>query len=278
MTTKFFYKNLENNINLEKKSLNLFSYYKYYIRNDDNKDVNFLDNNSEIISGETVADEKLAFSSYRKKVNLKHPKYKNITLDILNTKNSQKESKLDNLLNSFIVKDKVKRKELFFLNMVKGGFIVYTNGTVGFVPKTHGAIMLKDVATFLQKKLSKNIRTAFYLQKEFNYKPIRGNFHRMSFSVTPNFKLKKKFQKNKRKNFKNKFFFNYVFLREEILERTKKLKKTLNEYYQNKEKFEQLKGSENIIRKIYNNEQSSNKLFDRSKKFTDNKITGKKLY
>ena len=145
-----FYSDFENQIFFEKKILSQYTYGKHYIRNSFLTNITQIDNSvnfSNIVINKPI---NLGVSFYSKSFLFKHKFNKHFKINsFLNVSNSIDLPACLKLYKSFQIlqlNNRAKfKKQMFFLNPRKGGFIVYSIGVKGFLPRSHTFFFLKKI-------------------------------------------------------------------------------------------------------------------------------------
>jgi hypothetical protein len=234
MNIKSIYTNLDKIVSLPNKLLNTNTYYKQLIRF--KKDTNTLlidDDLNQLFIKTTNVQEEGQFVTY-KTLKAQHSRYKQLKFTITTpNKNLISSTKLTDVIN------KLNEKKTFNVQInkrVKGGFIGYSNGFVGFIPNNHVIITAKDVSQRINKQ-QKNLLAVHNpkVTNLFNLKRLK--FEVLKISITPNQWSQSLFQKTKSINKQKKFFFNYIFLKRNLIKQEKiRRTPTIYEFNKNKEK------------------------------------------
>ena len=176
-----FYSDFENQIFFEKKILSQYTYGKHYIRNTLLTNVTQIDNYTNFSNVVTNKPLDLGVSFYNKSFLFKHKFNKHFKINsFLNVSSSINLPLCLRLYKNFQIlqlNNRAKfKKQMFFLNPRKGGFIVYSIGVKGFLPRSHTFFFLQK---FLKGRLTKNKNLSTLIQSI-----IKDNLHSELLGLT----------------------------------------------------------------------------------------------
>jgi hypothetical protein len=217
---------------IDNKVLTKEYFGKFFIRslNIENENIYVLDNNSVQFNSNLCDLNKFIFTSKLKlgrSFQVETYDYKNKFNDSIKfnsyilTKKNFSINYTQTFLKSIqlISKNSNSLKFLFLTNPNKGGFICYSYGFLGFIPRTHCNYFLIKILKFFKRTIIKKNNLTFYLnifKKElyfFNFYTKYFIFNLNSVYTLNKFLIKLKF--NNKKNFKKlykKYKLNFVFL------------------------------------------------------------------
>ena len=221
---------LSNQINfLNNKILNKEYFGKFFIRSlkIDNKNIFILDNNYSQFNASTSEFNKFLFTKksklgYSFKIDIFN--YKNKLNNLINFKSyilSQKHIEnnyTQKFLNSLKIIKNNTESFLFLTNPNKGGFICYSYGFLGFIPKNHCNFFLIKFLKEFKNYSKKKDNLIFYFNYFFSFKKEFSFFNVYSkyFILNVNFFQSKtnfvKIFKRRNKNFKKNNSLNFIFL------------------------------------------------------------------
>jgi len=157
MSSKIFYSKFGSQNFLEKKFLNNFFYAKNLVRNnvDEKSLVQSIDNNSKVthfknknkleIGASFVLKDFVYKYKYNKPLQLKSFQSCFTLSTSVNTLNLQKSLNI-------VSNEKSNLRLMLFLNGVKGGFLGYSAGIIGFVPKSQIKNIIQNIIKNYTKK------------------------------------------------------------------------------------------------------------------------------
>ena len=251
MSSKTFYAKFDSQSFLEKKYLTNLVYSKNIIRNniDEKNKVQSIDNNSTITHFKNKTDSDIGSSLILKDFLFKYKYNKPLQL-----KSTQSNFVLQNNINSLklhsslkvISNDRSRLRLMLFLNVVKGGFLGYSSGIVGFIPKSQIKSIIQNVIKNQSNKKANLSNLLFLLSKNHVTKkffPFRVPFFLNNMTAYPFFQ-KYNFSKSthrKRRAFRN--YLNFIFVSKKVVQKSKshknekiKYQKSSKPYY-HKEKL-----------------------------------------
>lgn len=227
---------LNQTIFIDNKILNKEYFGKFYIRSlrIDNRKIYILDNNYLQFNSNVLEINKFIFShkvKLGKSLKVDIYDYKNVLNNAINFKSYILSSQIflnnytNNLLNSLkiINRNLNSFKFLFLIHPNKGGFICYSYGFLGFIPKRHCNFFLLKFLLELKTYVKNKNFLVFYLtflnkfKKNFSFFNVYTKYFILninSFYGLNRF-LKKANKKNyfvNKKNLTKKFKLNFVFL------------------------------------------------------------------
>ena len=231
MSLKNFYTKFYNQKLLEKNCLNKVIYPKTFVRNsvDNNLEIQMVDSDSSIrhvtsnnltkLGSSLISDVKVLKYKYNKSLQLKLQVKSSPDLNpgpLLNLNESLKE----------ISTEKKSRRLMLLLNQVNGGFLGYSSGVVGFMPKGQ----FKDVVKSILKKrtFKRSAANLLFLLSGSHllkrYLPFRVPFFTNNMRVSPSFQKYNfsKCMKRKRRHSRN--FLNFIFLSKKFVQKPKAYK------------------------------------------------------
>lgn len=167
MTLKNFYSNFNLKIenSLDKKILTKTIYGKFLVRNClfESNPLYVLDNNNSFFNissfklnkfVKSSADDLSGNSLLAKEFEYKNKLNKSLTINNFLVKNTSVTK--SSLINSFYSTLQVTRKRylssLLILNPIKGGFICYSSGVTGFLPRSHATFAFSKIFLILKQK------------------------------------------------------------------------------------------------------------------------------
>lgn len=181
MSFKSFYVNFESKDFFEKKALSKFTYPKQIVRssvydNINNNNIYTLDNfvdTTNIINNQKFL---MGSSFYSKRFLFKHKHNKNLQMSLFLSfsylKQKPRALEFYNTLKMFKI-SKNSIKTMIFLNPIKGGFLAYALGVVGFVPKSQCSVSFKHIyKMYLNKKNTLRVEFSDHELTSFFSKPF----------------------------------------------------------------------------------------------------------
>jgi hypothetical protein len=221
MAYKNFYTNFENQVFFEKKILSQYVYGKHFVRNNVLSNIKQVDNYTSLTNILIKNPLPIGFSFYTNRFLFKHNLNKNFKINsFLNFSNSYTSTlslKLYNIFQILQKKNRTKfRKQMFFLNPIKGGFVAFSIGAKGFIPQSHTPFLFKRL---LKGRLNQSsdlvlATSSFLVAKEHiikKYLSFKVPFYKIKVTLFPSYNLQ--FSKvSARKKWFLKNCLNFVFL------------------------------------------------------------------
>jgi len=255
MSSRTFYNKFGSQNFLEKKFLNNFLYSKNLIRNniEEKNIIQSVDNNSKIIHFKNKTKLEIGTSLVLKDFVYKYKYNKPLQLQSFqssfNLTNCVYSLELQKYL-SIVSSEKSNLRLMLFLNEVKGGFLGYSAGIIGFIPKSQIKNIIQNILKNYPNKKITWSNLLFLLSPEHStkkYFPFRVPFFLSNMTSYPFFQ-KYNFSKStqrKRRSFKN--YLNFIFTSKKVIQtsnsyknlnKNEKIKhQKNNKFYYNKESF-----------------------------------------
>jgi hypothetical protein len=221
MANKNFYTNLENQVFFEKKILSQYIYGKHFVRNNVFSNIKQVDNYTSLTNILIKNPLPVGFSFYTNRFLFKHNLNKNFKINsFLNFSNSYNSTLSLKLYNIFQILQKKNRaqfkKQMFFLNPIKGGFVAFSIGVKGFIPQSHTPFLFKRLLKGRLNQASDLVlsTSSFLVSKEHEirkYLSFKVPFYKIKVTLFPSYTLQ--FSKvSARKKWFLKNCLNFVFL------------------------------------------------------------------
>ena len=221
MAYKNFYTNFENQVFFEKKILSQYVYGKHFVRNNVLANIKQVDNYTSLTNLLTKTPLPIGFSFYTNRFLFKHNLNKNFKItSFLNFSNSYTSTLSLKLYNIFQILQKKNRtrfrKQMFFLNPIKGGFVAFSIGVKGFIPQSHTPFLFKLLlkGCLNQSPAFVLATSSFLVTNEHiirKYLSFKVPFYKIKVTLFPSYNLQ--FSKvSARKKWFLKNCFNFVFL------------------------------------------------------------------
>jgi hypothetical protein len=221
MSNKNFYSNVENQIFFEKKILSQYIYGKHFVRKNVLSNIKQVDNYASLTNILIKNPLPIGFSFYTQRFLFKHNLNKKFKINsFLNFSNSYNSTLSLKLYNTFQILQKKNRaqvkKQMFFLNPIKGGFVAFSIGIKGFIPQSHTSFLFKRL---LKGRLNQTsdlslATSSFLISKKHEirkYLSFKLPFYKIKVTLFPNYNLQ--FSKiSARKTWSLKNCLNFVFL------------------------------------------------------------------
>ena len=232
MSAKTFYGKFKAQNFLEKKYLNSLINSKNIIRNNigDKGDVYSIDNNSNVthfktketieVGSSVMLNDFVFKNKYNKQLELKTFQNTFTNVNEINSLNLDKSLKT-------ISNEKSSLRLMIFLDGVKGGFLGYSSGIVGFIPKSQIRNIIQNIIKNHSNKKINISNLLFLLSKNHftkRYFPFRVPFFLSNMAVYPSFQ-KYNFSKStqrKRRSFRN--YLNFIFISKKVVQKSKSYK------------------------------------------------------
>lgn len=253
MSSKTFYNKFGSQNFLEKKFLNNFFYAKNFVRNniDEKSLVQSVDNNSKVTHFKNKTKLEIGASLVVKDFVYKYKYNKPLQLQSFQSSftlpTSVNSLNLQKSLN-IVSNEKSNLRLMLFLNGVKGGFLGYSAGIIGFVPKSQIKNIIQNIIKNYPNKKITWSNLLFLLSTEHltkRYFPFRVPFFLSNMTSYPFFQ-KYNFSKStqrKRRSFRN--YLNFIFTSKKVIHKSKSYKnlnknekfkyQKSNKFYYNKE-------------------------------------------
>jgi hypothetical protein len=221
MAYKNFYTNFENQAFFEKKLLSQYVYGKHFVRNNVFSNIKQVDNYTLLTNILIKKPLPVGFSFYTNRFLFKHNLNKNFKinsfLNFSNSYNSTLSLKLYNIFQILQKKNRTKfRKQMFFLNPIKGGFVTFSIGAKGFLPQSHTPFLFHRLLKGRLNQTSELVlaTSSFLVVKKHsikNYLSFKIPFYKLKITLFPSYNLQ--FSKvSARKKWFLKNCLNFVFL------------------------------------------------------------------
>jgi len=221
MAYKKFYTNFENQVVFEKKILSQYIYGKHLVRSNMLANINQVDNYTLCTNLLIKNPLPIGFSFYTTRFLFKHNLNKNFKINsFLNFSNSYNSTLSLRLYTIFQILQKKNRtnfkKQMFFLNPIKGGFVVFSIGAKGFIPQSHTPFLFKRVLKGRLKQSSELVlSTSSFLVTNGHvlkkYLSFKLPFYKIKVTLFPSYNFH--FSKvSARKKWFLKNCLNFVFL------------------------------------------------------------------
>jgi len=200
MSYKNFYSNVENQIFFEKKILSQYIYGKHFVRKNVLSNIKQVDNYASLtnILSKNIL-YLLDFHFIPSVFIFKHNLNKNFKINsFLNFSNSYNSTLSLKLYNTFQILQKKNRaqvkKQMFFLNPIKGGFVAFSIGIKGFIPQSHTSFLFKRL---LKGRLNQTsdlslATSSFLISKKHEirkYLSFKLPFYKIKVTLFPNYNL-----------------------------------------------------------------------------------------
>ena len=221
MAYKNFYTNFENQVFFEKKILSQYIYGKHFVRNNILSNIKQVDSYTSLTNILIKNPLPVGFSFYTNRFIFKHNLNKNFKinsfLNFSNSYNSTLSLKLYTIFQILQKKNRINfKKQMFFLNPIKGGFVVFSIGAKGFIPQSHTPFLFKRVLKGRLKQSSELVlsTSSFLVMKEHiikKYLSFKIPFYKIKVTLFPSYNFQ--FSKvSARKKWFLKNCLNFVFL------------------------------------------------------------------
>lgn len=225
---------------LTPKLLNQKFYAKQFVRFVDEKGLIAIDNNGLILKTEIKTDTKIGCPVQYKLLKIKHYAYQRLCHKIVIPRNvTTTESSINHLLKSLEKKD---NDNVLIGKRMRGGFVVYSQGILGFMPNNHVIISIQRLLWEVEK--SNKIYLPINANLQYRHRNLdfikKIKISTFKTSIVPHQGVLGTLQRIKHVTLKSKLMINYVFLNE-TKSTTTFYKKNLYEYVTNKEKIKSVK-------------------------------------